>query len=131
MGNSSSVEDLKKESEQLKLEIAKMEEGNQQLEESRLNDQLKAMKDDVEAQIPVIQTNVISEARTDSLAFILRYKDLKDTEAVKKNANSLFDKSPARQFLVDAAVNLVSAMTSTKELQQIEGWRSVTKCCKC
>ena len=28
---------------------------------------------------------------------------------------------------MDAAVNLVSAMTSTKELQQIEGWRRVTK----
>ena len=52
MGNSSSVEDLKKESERLKREMAKMEESNQQLLESRLNDQLKAMKDDVEAQVP-------------------------------------------------------------------------------
>lgn len=111
-------------------DIARLHEAddnNQKLLSSSLTDQLEKMKLDVQAQRPIIEENVVATAEADEQAFVLRYSDVKDPEQVRMNVQELFGESPVSEFLVDSAVKVFNAITSTTELKEMQGWRRTSK----
>ena len=107
-------------------ELAKHEESDER-RRLRLNEQLEELKQELTTVEPAITTNVRETVCHQQDALLMRYSQLIDKEAVIKNIQELFAGFPLLEAITDTATRMVTALTSTDELQEILRWQERTK----
>ena len=88
-----------------------------------LNDQLDALKEEVKTIEPIITENVKSQVQKIEDAVLLRYTQLQDRNTILNDLEMVFKGFPVMKVVIDAATNMIAAMTSSPDMKEIMRWQ--------
>ena len=88
-----------------------------------LNNHLDALKEEVRTVEPIIKENIKSEVQKIEDAVLLRYSHLQDSNAILKDIEKVFKGFPVMGVCIDAATNMIAAITSSPDMTEIMRWQ--------
>lgn len=100
----------------------KIKECQKQIE-GFLDDELKAMKDEVHAVDEIIPDKDGITIKSLEDVVLLQYEKLQNPETVKQNVRKVCQGFPALELLIDAAATMIEAVQTTSELKKLFRWQ--------